>query len=119
MTSISSAWKNFWSRRTEQERELARDEVVRLPRWREGTSLHVESGVVLVTREGDELDHVLEAGDEVHLPRRGLAVAWALEASRIEIRQGVRAPGASEPMRARPAPEPAFAGDPGSATVAR
>jgi hypothetical protein len=68
-------------------RDLARDEVVRLPRRPEGSSVRVEAGLLLVTREGDDVDHVLEAGAELEVPGRGLAVAWALEASRIEVRE--------------------------------
>jgi hypothetical protein len=65
-------------------RTLGKDEVVRLPR-RAGSVVRVEAGVVLVTREGDPEDHVLEAGGAVALPRRGTAVAWALVPSRIAI----------------------------------
>jgi hypothetical protein len=56
---------------------LARGATVRFPRRRGPTVVRVERGTVLVTREGDGEDHVLEPGDELVLPRRGLAIAWA------------------------------------------
>jgi len=68
-------------------RELGRGEVARLPSFRRGSSLRLESGLIVVTREGDRRDHVLEAGSELQLPGRGLVVAWAVEASRIGIRR--------------------------------
>jgi hypothetical protein len=68
-------------------RELSRGQAVRLPSFGEGSSLRLQSGLVVVTREGDHRDHVLEAGSELHLPRRGRVVAWAVEVSRIEVRR--------------------------------
>ncbi|HEU4385574.1 MAG TPA: DUF2917 domain-containing protein [Anaeromyxobacteraceae bacterium] len=103
MRATWSALRNWWSRGVEDERALARDDVIRLPRWREGTSIVVRSGVVLVTRAGDADDHVLAAGAELLLPSRGLAVAWAMEASWIEIRRG--AARAADGRRGRAAPE--------------
>jgi hypothetical protein len=41
---------------------------------------------VMVTREGDLEDHVLERGDELLLPAGGLAVAWAFTAARLSVR---------------------------------
>ncbi len=43
-----------------------------------------------MTREGDPEDHVLQAGAELRVPGRGLAVAWALEPSRVEVRRNGR-----------------------------
>ncbi len=68
-------------------RELSPGQAVRLPSFGEGSSLRLQSGLVVVTREGDHRDHVLEAGSELHLPRRGRVVAWAFELSRIEVRR--------------------------------
>jgi hypothetical protein len=65
---------------------LPKDGTVRITRYRD-VSVAVDSGVVLVTREGDLEDHVLEAGMELRLPRRGVAVAWALEPSTIRIEE--------------------------------
>ncbi len=57
--------------------DLARDATMRLPRRRGATVVRVEQGTVLITREGDLEDHVLGPGEELVLPRRGVAVAWA------------------------------------------
>ena len=57
---------------------LAKDATMQLPPGKSATVVSVESGMVLVTREGDPEDHVLESGDEIVLPRGRLAVAWAL-----------------------------------------
>jgi hypothetical protein len=65
---------------------LAENDVVRLPR---GGAVRVEVGQVVVTREGDPIDHVLEAGDTLELAARGRAVAWALAASRIMLERPV------------------------------
>jgi hypothetical protein len=49
-------------------------------------AIRVETGVVVVTREGDPEDHVLRAGETVVLPRRGKVVAWALQPARATVR---------------------------------
>ncbi len=66
--------------------ELARDATVRLPRGRNGIVARVERGTLLVTQAGDPEDHVLGPGDELRLPRGGLAVAWALTPSVLAVR---------------------------------
>jgi len=63
---------------------LARDEVLRIPGGRE-SSLRVDRGVVLVTREGDPEDHVLLSGMEIAVPRRGKTLAWALEPALVHV----------------------------------
>lgn len=67
-------------------RRLAGNATMRLPPGRNATIVRVERGTVLVTQEGDLEDHVLEAGDEIVLPRGGLAVAWALTDAVIRLR---------------------------------
>ena len=93
--TLQGAWRAWKSRRggTNANAErgvevLARDQVLRLPGWREGSSVRVEAGIVIVTREGDPEDHVLRAGAQLRVPGRGLALAWAQEPSRVEIRRG-------------------------------
>lgn len=49
-------------------------------------SISVERGLVVITREGDPVDHVLGAGQVLVLPGRGKVVAWALEPSRAAVR---------------------------------
>ncbi len=61
---------------------LAVNEVLRLPA---GAAVRVEAGRVVVTIEGDAVDHVLDAGAELALPRRGRALAWALAQSQIAV----------------------------------
>jgi Protein of unknown function (DUF2917) len=63
--------------------ELERDATLRLPRLESGLWLRVDRGQVLVTLEGDLEDHVLGPGEELVLSSGGLAVAWALETSRV------------------------------------
>jgi hypothetical protein len=65
---------------------LPKDGILRIPR-RSEVIVTVDSGTVLVTREGDLDDHVLETGMELRLPRRGVAVVWALEPSTLRIRE--------------------------------
>lgn len=69
---------------------LPKDGTARITRSRD-VIVAVDGGVILVTREGDLEDHVLEAGMELRLPRRGVAVAWALEPSTIRIREAADA----------------------------
>jgi len=72
--------------------EAIRDETRRLPPGREGLTVRVEEGVLLVTQAGDPEDHVLGPGDELRLEGRGLGVAWALEPARaVIVRGGSRA----------------------------
>ncbi len=66
-------------------RALGKDVTLRLGRSHGGLLVSVTGGTVLVTREGDAHDYVLERGDELRLPPDGLAVAWALEASTVVI----------------------------------
>ncbi len=87
--TMLGTWRSAWSSEDGQEvRDLGRDQVLRLPGWREGSSVRVESGMIVITREGDPEDHVLQAGAELRVPGRGLAVAWALEPSRVQVRRG-------------------------------
>jgi hypothetical protein len=67
--------------------ELAKNAAMRLPRSRSAKIVRVERGTVLVTREGDLEDHILEAGDELFLDVRGLAVAWAFTEAAISVRE--------------------------------
>lgn len=62
-----------------------------------GLALRVTAGCVLVTREGDPEDHVLEAGGALALDGRGLAVAWALAPATVTV-AALAPPG---PRRAR------------------
>jgi hypothetical protein len=59
---------------------LGRDATLALRPGPAGLSLTCESGVFLVTQEGDLADHVLEAGATFRTEARGLVVAWALGA---------------------------------------
>jgi len=77
---------------------LGRDEVLRMPGGR-GSSVRVERGVVVVTREGDPEDHVLLAGMEIAVPGRGKTLAWALEPAVVHVRQDP-APGERDPHEA-------------------
>lgn len=57
---------------------LARDATVRVQAGRAGIELLCEAGTLLVTRAGDQEDHVLQPGDRIRLSRRDHAVIWAL-----------------------------------------
>ena len=65
--------------------DLTRDATVRLPPGKGPTVVRAVLGTVVVTREGDGDDHVLTPGMEVRLPPVGLAVAWAVAPSRIQV----------------------------------
>ncbi len=91
--------------------ELSRGQAARLPSYGEGASLRLRKGVVVVTREGDARDHVLEAGSELQLPGNGRVVAWAIEASRIEIRRRKEALADWRAAAVVPRPIPAQRGD--------
>lgn len=63
---------------------LRKDETLRLPRGFP-VLVRVTRGTVLVTREGDPDDHVLERGDQLIVRESGLGVAWALRDARLSI----------------------------------
>lgn len=88
ITSIGGVW------------ELAANATMRLGHGRPVT-VRVERGTVLVTREGDLEDHVLESGDEIVLAGRGLAIAWALTEAAISLREGAASPRPPAPWRGR------------------
>ncbi|HEY6006662.1 MAG TPA: DUF2917 domain-containing protein [Anaeromyxobacter sp.] len=66
--------------------ELAENAAMRVSRRGAAVVVRVDRGTVLVTRQGDLQDHVLEPGDEIRLPRGGLAVAWAFTDATISVR---------------------------------
>jgi hypothetical protein len=68
-----------------REWELARDATVRLDAGAQGIQVRADCGTVLVTREGDLEDHVLEAGDAVLVTGTGLVVAWALDVAHLTV----------------------------------
>ena len=83
------AWRMPWSvaGRVERSWKLGRNETSQLSGLRGPVAIRVESGLILVTREGDPKDHVLRAGEAVVLPARGKVVAWALEPARATVRR--------------------------------
>jgi hypothetical protein len=66
--------------------DLAENAAARVSRARTAVLVRVERGTVMVTREGDLEDHVLERGDELLLPAGRLAVAWAFTPARLSVR---------------------------------
>lgn len=80
--------------------ELPADATVRVHPGRDGVVLRAETGLLHVTQGGDPEDHVLAPGDELTLPRGGLVVALALEASRLAVRAAPRPRPLSERRRA-------------------
>jgi hypothetical protein len=75
--------------------DLAENAAMRVSRRGAAVVVRVERGTVLVTRQGDVEDHVLEQGDEMFLPHGGLAVAWAFTEATISVREAVRGGSAS------------------------
>jgi hypothetical protein len=61
-----------------------------LPSNREGITVEVVEGTVLVTQTGDLEDHVLEAGDRAQFDGRGRVVALALTPSRLRVGAAMR-----------------------------
>lgn len=68
-----------------REWELDRDATVRLDSDGRGIQVRADRGTVLVTREGDREDHVLEPGDTLLVTGRGLVVAWALAPAHLTV----------------------------------
>ncbi|HEY6098871.1 MAG TPA: DUF2917 domain-containing protein [Anaeromyxobacter sp.] len=75
---------------TAVEWDLAENAAMRVSRRGVAVVVRVERGTVLVTRQGDLEDHVLEPADELLLPGGGLAVAWAFTAATISVREAAR-----------------------------
>jgi hypothetical protein len=89
---MTAAWKRWLGGGVEASWTLAADETRRLEGGRTGpVVLRVQRGLLLVTREGDRVDHVLAAGQEAAFPARGRIVAWALEPAQASV-GAVRAP---------------------------
>lgn len=82
--------------RTGQQLELPQDGLLRLRATGPGIHLGVEHGTLLVTREGDTDDHVLEAGEQLDLSGPGLVVAWALAPAKVAVSRPAT-PGPSGP----------------------
>lgn len=78
--------------------DARRDETRRLVPARGAAEVRVETGVAVVTQAGHAEDFVLEPGQALRLDGPGLAVIWALEASRVVIRRGLGV-GEDEPHR--------------------
>jgi DUF2917 family protein len=72
--------------------DLPRNGTMRLRAGRGGLVLRVEGGTVLVTREGDRVDHVAAPGRELRVTGPGLVVVWALEASALAVDRAAAAP---------------------------
>jgi hypothetical protein len=81
-------WRMPWSVAGQVERswQLGRNETWHSSASRGPVAIRVESGLVIVTREGDPEDHVLRAGEAVVFPPQGKVVAWALEPARATVR---------------------------------
>jgi Protein of unknown function (DUF2917) len=99
MTTFSLRYRSLgtvesWSAR--------KDETRRLPPGREGLTIRVEEGQVLVTQAGRIEDHLLGPGQSLRLDGHGLGVAWALTSSRAVITRG----GARALPRSPPAGRP-------------
>ncbi len=50
-----------------------------------GLAVRCRSGTLLITQEGDPLDHVLGPGDEFQSAPRGLVVVWALSGGAVAV----------------------------------
>ncbi|HEX7625088.1 MAG TPA: DUF2917 domain-containing protein [Anaeromyxobacteraceae bacterium] len=79
------SWWRFDPVDAMRERQLGLDATLRLVPGRHGMVLGVREGCALVTQEGDAVDHVLVAGEELRIRGRGVVVAWALAPSRIAV----------------------------------
>jgi hypothetical protein len=85
-----------------REWELGQDATVSLEAGAQGIQVRADRGTVLVTREGDLEDHVLEAGDALLVTGRGLVVAWALAPAHLTVERAPHGavPGHDGPVHA-------------------
>ncbi len=77
---LGLAWPRPGPGSTARAHRLARDGTLAFRPGRAGLTLTCESGVFLVTQEGDPEDHVLGAGDAFRTRTPGRVVAWAFQA---------------------------------------
>ncbi len=89
--------------RTSRSWRLCDDDTLLLRPGRHGLVLRCHSGSLLVTQEGDRLDHVLGPRDQFQTAERGRVVVWALSGGDL----------GAEPVPA--APESGAAPSPGAA----
>jgi hypothetical protein len=68
--------------------DLARDAAWSAEVGRGGLEVRCARGALLVTVEGDPVDHELSPGEAFVASRRGRLVAWALEPARLVVRRG-------------------------------
>ena len=87
---VSSRVEQVWRRRTEARVETASrswrlrdDDTLLLRPGRRGLVLRCHSGTLLVTQEGDRLDHVLGPRDQFQTADRGSVVVWALSGGEL------------------------------------
>lgn len=59
-----------------------------VPVGHEGFEVHVNTGTVLVTREGDPEDHVLVAPEAFTSHAHGRLAIWALTPAEVEVHAG-------------------------------
>ncbi len=101
---MSGSWSSARSERGMGTWDLAKDATLRIRPGRSGVVLRADRGCLLVTQPGDPEDHVLQAGEEVRLPRGGDVVAW------VQIFCSDSSTGASRSRaRGSPPPEPSGA----------
>jgi DUF2917 family protein len=96
---------------------LRRDETLRFHPTAGGLALEARAGTIVVTQQGDLVDHVLTPGAAVRLPRGGMVVAWALSDASLAVtapcrteaarRAAAGASAPSSPCTDPPAPRPA------------
>ena len=91
----SSFIEQVWRRRTEARVERASrswrlrdDDTLLLRPGRHGLALQCHSGTLLVTQEGDRLDHVLGPRDQFQTAKRGSVAVWALSAGELGAEPG-------------------------------
>ena len=84
------AWPRSWNDRGTGSWDLPMDATLRVHPGRTGVVVRADAGLLHVTQSGDREDHVLARGEELRLPRGGLVVAFALERSRIVVRDARR-----------------------------
>jgi hypothetical protein len=64
---------------------LAENGTLPLRPARRGLAVTCRAGTLLVTQEGDPLDHVLGPGDAFQSAPRGLVVVWALSDGAVAV----------------------------------